>query len=409
MWTGKVPVAAPASAAAEETPPKRLHYLDSIKIVLSVLVVAHHAAQPYGPMDWWYVEGQPRAQWIEDLAVLNAPFKMSLFFLIAAYFLPAAIDRRRTRPYLKPRLAKLGGPVLVGFFLVIPVLMYAYYLNFRPYEGLGFGDYYLNVYLGAGEEPADWSGPIWPDRQFGHLWFLQHLLVYSLLYWLWRAVVERVSRRRPDRGTSVTGPRPVTGSMVFCFVAAVAIATAGLRIWYPVDTWVPVLEIIQAEPADFAQHALFVVVGVLAYRHGWLRTLTPRIAYGWLAVAVGLSAAYVVFRDTLTAFFELGGANLGSFGWSAFEAVLCVGWSLGFLVFFRDHLAGSSRWQKTAADSTFAIYLLHLPIVVGLQYLLRGSPLGASADFLLVAVFGLVLSVLTAAVLRRTPGIRTIL
>lgn len=374
-----------------------------------MLVILHHAAQPYGPMDWWYVEGQPRAQWIADFAVLNAPFKMSLFFLLAAYFLPAAIDRRRTKPYLRPRLVKLGGPVLVGFFLVIPVLMYAYYLNFRPYEDIGFGQYYLDVYLGEGEEPADWSGPIWPDRQFGHLWFLQHLLIYSLLYWVWRATAERVTRRRPTPSTVRPAPQPVTGPMVLGFVTAVAIGTAFLRIWYPVDMWVPVLEFIQTEPADLAQHSLFVIAGVLAYRHGWLQTLPPRLAYGWLAAAVVLSIVYIVFRDDLTGFFSLGGANFGSFGWSAFEAVLCVGWALGFLVFFRDRLAGSSRWQKTAADSTFAIYLLHLPIVVGLQYLVRDWPIGVAGRFLIVAALGIVLSVIAAAALRRTPGIRTIL
>lgn len=149
---------------ATEALPTRLHYLDSIRITLSVLVILHHAAQPYCPADWWYVEGQPKAQWIEDFAVLNAPFKMSLFFLIAAYVLPAAVDRRRQHPYLRPRLTKLGGPIVVGFFLVIPVLMYAYFLEYRGHGPIGFGDYYWNVYLGAGDEPRgserpDLAGP----------------------------------------------------------------------------------------------------------------------------------------------------------------------------------------------------------------------------------------------------------
>src|SRR5690606_35364192 len=103
--------------------PSRLHYLDSIRIALSALVILHHAAQAYGPNDRWYVEGQPHARWIEDFAVLNAPFKMSLFFLIAAYVRPMAVDRRRSKPYVRPRVKKLGGPILVGFFPVIPVLM----------------------------------------------------------------------------------------------------------------------------------------------------------------------------------------------------------------------------------------------------------------------------------------------
>ena len=389
----------------------RLHYIDSIRIALSALVILHHAAQPYGPMDWWYVEGQPKAQWIEDFAVLNAPFKMSLFFLIAAYFLPAAVDRRRERPYVGPRLRKLGGPVVVGFLVVIPVLMYAYYLNFRGYGHIGFGDYYWNVYLGEGEEPGDWTGPIWPDRQFGHLWFIQHLLVYSLLYLAWRAIADRVRTRRGltvPPGQRVT-PERVGGLAVLGFAVLVAVGTALLRIWYPVDEWVPVAEIIQTEPADLAQHVPFVIAGVLAYRRGWLQTLPARVAYAWLTAAAVLSVTYIAFRSELTGFFEWEGANAGQYAWAGYESVLCIGYALGMLVFFRDHVRGSSRIQRSAADATFAIYLIHLPIIVGLQYAVRDVPMGASARFLVVGALGFVLSVVAALVLRRTPVIRTVL
>ncbi|MGW4068367.1 acyltransferase family protein [Nocardia grenadensis] len=394
-----------------EALPTRLHHLDSIRIALSVLVILHHAAQPYGPADWWYVEGQPKAQWIEDFAVLNAPFKMSLFFLIAAYVLPAAVDRRRQRPYLRPRLTKLGGPIVVGFFLVIPVLMYAYFLEYRGHGPIGFGDYYWNVYLGAGDEPADWSGPIWPDRQFGHLWFIQHLLVYSLAYLGWRIIAEAIrSRRNLPRVPSPRAlPEQVGGFAVFAFAALVTIGTALLRIRYPVDQWLPVAEIIQTEPADLAQHIPFVIAGVLAYRRGWLTTLPARVAYSWFAAAVVLSVVYVVRRDELTDFFEWGGTGIGQFAWSGYETVLCIGYALGMLVFFRDHVRGTSALQRSAAKATFAIYLLHLPIVVGLQYLVRGWPIDAAGRFLVVGGLGCVFSVALALVLRRTPVVRAIL
>lgn len=391
--------------------PDRLHYLDSIRIALSVLVILHHAAQPYGPADWWYVESLSKAQWIEDFAVLNAPFKMSLFFLIAACVLPPAVDRRRHRPFLRTRLRKLGGPLVIGFFLVIPVLMYAYYLEFRPHGHIGFGDYYWNVYLGNGEEPRDWSGPIWPDRQFGHLWFIQHLLVYSLAYLFWRVAAEMVRsrRNRPRTPPPRAVPEQVGGLGVFAFAVTVAVGTALLRIRYPVDQWLPVAEIIQTEPADLAQHIPFVIAGVLAYRRGWLTTLRARVAYSWLAAAVALTVLYLVFRDELTDYFAWGGAETGQFAWAGYETVLCVGYALGLLVFFRDRIRGTSDLQRSTAQATFAIYLVHLPIVVGLQYSVRNWPLDATGRFLVVGGLGCVLSVAAALVLRRTPVVRAIL
>ncbi len=391
--------------------PDRLHYLDSIRIALSVLVILHHAAQPYGPADWWYVESLSKAQWIEDFAVLNAPFKMSLFFFIAAYVLPPAVDRRRHRPFLRTRLTKLGGPIVIGFFLVIPVLMYAHYLEFRPHGHIGFGDYYWNVYLGNGEEPRGWSGPIWPDRQFGHLWFIQHLLVYSLAYLFWRVAAETVRSRRnlPRTPPPRAAPEQVSGLGVFAFAATVAVGTALLRIRYPVDQWLPVAEIIQTEPADLAQHIPFVIAGVMAFRRGWLTTLRARVAYSWLAAAVALTVLYLVFRDELTGYFAWGGAETGQFAWAGYETVLCVGYALGLLVFFRDRNGGTSDLQRSTAQATFAIYLVHLPIVVGLQYSVRNWTLDATGRFLVVGGLACVFSVAAALVLRRTPVVRTIL
>lgn len=391
-------------------PAGRLHYIDSIRVALSVLVILHHAAQPYGPMDWWYVEGQPKVRWIEDFAVLNAPFKMSLFFLIAAYFLPPAVDRRHERPFVGPRLKKLGGPILVGFFLLIPVLMFAYYVNFRDYGPIGFGDYYSNIYFGQGKQPPDWTGPTWPDRQLGHLWFIQHLLLYSLLYLAWRAVADWLRRRRgASAAPGIRAGPPIGGREVVVFACVVALGTALLRIRYPVDEWIALAGVIQIEPADFAQHLPFVIAGVMAYRRGWMQTLPAPVAYGWLFAAVVLSVVFLAFRDDLSGYFKWGGLNLGQFSWAAYETVLCIGYALGMLVIFRDHARGTSKLARAAADSTFAIYLVHLPIVVAMQYAVSGSSLTASGRFLVVSGLAVLLSVATALLLRRIPLIRSIL
>src|SRR5690606_8909173 len=153
-------------------------------------------------------------------------------------------------------------------------------------------------------------------------------------------------------------PQRVSGLAVTGFAVLVAVGTGALRIRYPVDEWMPVAEIIQTEPADLAQHVPFVIAGVLAYRRGWLQTLPARVAYGWLAAAVVLSVGYVVFRRDLTAFFEMGGTGPGQFAWAGYETVLCVGYALGMLVLFRDHVRGTGRLRRSAADATFAIYLV---------------------------------------------------
>ena len=84
-------------------------------------------------------------------------------------------------------------------------MMYAYYLNFRPYGPISFLSYYSHFYLGHGPRPPLWTGPSWPDINFGHLWFVEHLLIFAFCYWLWRLMP--FSGPRPGRAQA-DPPRP---------------------------------------------------------------------------------------------------------------------------------------------------------------------------------------------------------
>ena len=56
--------------------------------------------------------------------------------------------------------------------LLLPVLG----LALLPRYTGGFVDFYLRGYLGLGGRPAGWAGH-WPDMNFGHAWFIEHLPV----------------------------------------------------------------------------------------------------------------------------------------------------------------------------------------------------------------------------------------
>jgi len=246
--------------------PRRLDWLDNLRIALTVLVVVHHAAQPYGPSDWWYVEGQPRAGALATLSAVDGSFFMSLFFFVSAVFVPDSYERRGGWAFVKGRFVRLGVPLVVGAVTIVPGLLYAYYVHYRGYPSIPFARYFTDVYLGLGDRPADWSGPSWPDLQFAHLWFVQNLLVYSLLYVLCRQgarLLGRARRRRRGGLGSVPGHRAL-----LVLTAGIAVATFLVRLRYPLDQWVPVLDFLQVEPARVPQYAVFFTLGALAHRRG---------------------------------------------------------------------------------------------------------------------------------------------
>ncbi|MGH1554805.1 acyltransferase family protein [Streptomyces sp. L7] len=195
---------------------------------------------------------------------------MSLFFFVAAVFVPGSYARRGAWPFLKGRLMRLGIPVVVGALTIVPGLMYAYYVHYRGYPPIPFPRYYADVYLGLGDKPADWTGPSWPDLQFGHLWFIQNLLAYSVLYMLCHKAGRLLRRPGSGRREGTERPVPRHGALLW-LTAAVAVATFLVRLRYPLDEWVPVLDFLQVEPAPGTA-----VRGLLS-RSACLRTATT----GW--------------------------------------------------------------------------------------------------------------------------------
>ena len=382
---------------------RRLAYLDNLRVALTVLVVAHHAAQAYGPADWWYVRDQPRARLLATLSLVNGAFFMSLFFFVSAYLVPQALDAKGAWPFVRGRLRRLGLPLVVGTLTLIPVLMYAYYGNYRGYPPLSFPRYYLDVFLGLGSRPPDWTGPSWPDLQLGHLWFLENLLVYSLIYAACSRMAVRRGRSKPA-SVGVPGHRGLAS-----FTLAVGAATFLVRIFYPLDTWEAVLEFIQAEPARAPQYVAFFSAGILAYRNNWVRRLPAPTGYAWLALGVALALLLFATGGPESSYFAMGGANLASLGWCLFETALCTGLCVGLLVLFREQLTRSSPLLRTLSGSSYAVYVLHLPVVVALQLALAGSGLEALSLFAAVTLLALPISFSLGGLLRKLPGFRAVL
>jgi glucans biosynthesis protein C len=94
---------------------------------------------------------------------------------------------------------------------------------------------------------------------------------------------------------------------------------------------------------------------------------------------------------------------------TAYESVLCVALGVGLLTLFRETVRGQGRWSRELAAGSYAVYVLHLPLVVSLQYCLSGRGLTAVAAWGVVSVLAVPASFLLAAGLRRLPGLRGVL
>lgn len=94
---------------------QRLYYVDYLRVLLIVLVIAHHAAQAYGPTGGtWPITNPEISPLLGPFLGVNTMLGMGLFFLLAGYFVPRSFDRRGARAFSRSRFLRLGLPNSTG-------------------------------------------------------------------------------------------------------------------------------------------------------------------------------------------------------------------------------------------------------------------------------------------------------
>lgn len=395
----------PSQRTATLSPPattarsNRIASVDALRVVLILLVVAHHSVEAY-------VTAHPSEIPLPDPPIprtwvflwVNAAFFMGLFFFLAGYFTPGPVDRKGATVFLGDRFRRLGLPLLLGTLAIVPLAGWAHLALDPALPPISYVTYVTRDFLGLGPKPAFWPpGERWPEFNFGHLWFLEHLLVYALLYAAMRALIP------PDRGVSV--PNPPSHVAIAAYAVLLAAATFVIRIRYPQDRWIGFLGFIQMEPAHIAQYASLFAIGVFAGPRRWLETMPTRRGLVWLSIGAGLAfLAYVLVGTGLILRF-----NSRAWWVCAAESFLCAGLCVGLPVLFRDLALGAGRvWQVLSAN-VLAVYVFHMPFVLLLQWALIEAPAPKWLR-LSVTVAGAVLAsfAFTNWIVLRVPGARRV-
>ena len=361
---------AEVKAVLKTAPISRIYFLDNLKVLIAVLVVFHHAAQPYGPGGGWWIASDPYS--ILDYVVLgifmavNASYFMGLFFMISAYFVPSSLERKGAAKFMKDRLVKLGVPILIFTIIVFPIM--GYLLQGQPSIG------------------------------FGHLWFLAMLLIFSAIYVAYRLV------KKPASTVNKAFPHNAT---ILAFIMAMALISFVVGIWSPENQWVPLGLF---EPFHLTQYAMLFVVGIIAHREGWIDAIPEATAKLWSRVAIlTLIMLLVVSGVTNSAEFS-GGLTLASLLGTIWEAFMCVSMCIALLALFKKRFNSQGPIAKALASNSFTVYLIHIPIIVFLQYMLIGVAIDPLIKFAIVGSIGVLMAfAISHYVIRRLPYAKSIL
>jgi hypothetical protein len=334
------------------------------------------------------VTDSAQSDWFRPFYTVNAAIGMGLLFFVAGYFVPGSYDRKGSRRFLRDRWRRIGVPLVI--FVVGVHLPFVYLLDSGPAPG----DFVRSLYDGG------WF------LVYLHLWFLGHLLLYSAGYAAWRWLIGRT-------GWSGRSLPPPNNLALAAFLVGLALVTWVVRWWFAIDDWVPLFFVVAAEPAHLPQYVSLFVLGILAYRGDWLRRLPNRVGGIWLGIGMtGSVAMYLLQGLAPTRWDDVvasGGLNWPSLVRATWESVLCVSLSTGLIVLFRTLFHRSRRMVMIMATASYAAYILHLWIVLGLQVGLEGIELPALVKFFLVATLGTVAAFGIGHLFGKVPGLRVAL
>jgi fucose 4-O-acetylase-like acetyltransferase len=375
-------------------PTRHLLYIDNIRIVLICLVIITHLAVTYGAFGSWFyteVEGfSPETALLTLIAALSQSFMMGFFFLIAAYFIPPSLGRKGPNRFVRDRLVRLGIPLLVWVLLIGPLLRYYVEIKIGGFSG-SLADWYR---LGTAHITIFGLGP---------LWFVLALLVFTLLYVLWRVLFT-------NEGSSVKVPFPSL-FVIFCAGILIGAVTFLVRIFTPIgNSW----EFFDIQVPFFVQYIAFFLIGLYAAKNNWFSHVPeqPGKTCAFLALFLAFCLPVVlVATGALSGTLDplLGGLHWQSLVYSLWEQTFAVFMVTGMLWLFSTRFDHEGPITSAAAGATYTVYIIHPVVIIPLTLSMLAIMLSSVPKFLLAAIIAIPLCFLLAILIRSIPGVDRVL
>ena len=371
-------------------------WVDNLRTFVIVLVVNMHACVTYSHVGDWYVMEAPEPPMTVKMGFLFwqghlQAFFMGLLFFLSGVFAHKSLERRGARWFLQERAVRLCMPALLYMLLIHPIILFV--ILGRNGAVLLWRNY-LNYLM---------SGRFFSGN--GPLWFALALFAFSMALVLSRWT----PGRSPKHSQNSLAP---TAAKLVLFGFGLVLGTFLVRLFQPIGT-----SILNFQLCFFVQYIAAFVAGIAAAKHGWLEQLAisrrAKIA-GWLGAVLG--------PVCLLSVLQLGGEppehgpNPYAGGWrpqafdlAFWEQLTGVALGLGMLALFRRHFNLSGPFAQWLNQRSFAVYVLHAPVLVMLTLWLRPIPGTSLSRMLVLTLLGLLTSYLAAGLAKRVPGLRSIL
>ncbi|MCF7688386.1 MAG: acyltransferase family protein [Cephaloticoccus sp.] len=381
----------------------RLDHLDATRAFALVLGVVFHASLSFLPTYiGWAVQDVSTGELVAPFISVSHAFRLEVFFLLAGYFSHLTFHRRGAQDFVRTRAWRVVLPFVLGWFLLRPLLVSGWAMGFASMRGDA------NVWTGlvAGMD----SFKALPAGLFTgtHLWFLYYLALITVLTLAGRALLMSLGGRRVDHWAR--GVDAGVGWLARSIWALPVLVLPTAWVLWRMQTWG-----MDTPDQSLRPHGPVLLIYGGFFCFGWLLERQPaamtalaRLAPArWIGAAVGLAGVLM-----------LGGLQMdpGHPGYVAGHRAFVVSyallmWSLVFLSIglCRSFCQRPRPWVRYVADSSYWMYLIHLPVVIWLQVAVAEVPVHWTFKLPCISAVTIALSLLSYDLFVRSTFIGAIL
>jgi peptidoglycan/LPS O-acetylase OafA/YrhL len=380
---------------------ERLHALDAVRGTALLLGLVLHAS-----MSFFLPVPVFDSQQSTTLAVVFFVihiFRMSAFYFIAGFFERLVVERKGVNAFVRDRARRIGIPLVVGWAILAPMTI---------------GIIIWAAISTYGMEAVQARSQGFQGVPLVHVWFLYYLCLFYILAlavrWLFNSVIDRsgVLRHAVDR---------LTGLIMRSGVAPVVLAVPACLWFYYDEAWSLWGGVPTPDTGLTPQLAAMIAFGV-AFGFGWvvqrrmeLLLYCEKYWLVYLAFAVALTVYCLSLVPLKPSFVPDAGdaAKLG-LGWNRFSYAAAYtmaiwGWTFALVGAAMRYCSGFSAWRRYLADASYWLYLVHIPIIFLMQFLIAGWSIHWAIKFTLILAVTMGIGLLSYHYLVRSTVIGAVL
>ncbi|MDU0354329.1 acyltransferase family protein [Paraglaciecola aquimarina] len=369
----------------------RVHYMDNLRAFAMLLGIFFHAALAYSPMlnQIWPTSDPQNSAIVDVLAFFSHTFRMPLFFIIAGFFAALLLNKQGLGAMIKNRLLRVTLP----FVIFLPLVMISFALIFTwAISAIDSKSPMLGMIAMMSQIPDAPS----PPATTTHLWFL-----YNLTFFYGLTIIMVKCMRFNWMRYVVKSPK------LFLLLGPVLLIPAVTSQHAPL----PAPEQFMPQLWSFGFYGLFYLFGYGLYKHEqFLDTLKP---YTWLMLITAI-LAYAAFHSTLGGEVSMqqvmeNASQSPKLSWrqvgiAALQAYTGVNMCLFLLVTGKTIFSQQNVAMRAIANSSYWIYIVHLPVLWVIQFALLDVQLPLLLEFLISSLGTLAIGYLSYLVLiKHTP------